>query len=96
MRSRPPADLPAFLFSRKGLGTSCQLRQEPEAVSIGFGLATQRQVPQESCAAAAQDVMNRQGVTYAEPIVDHAMARDRFLKIAESHLQRRGAGSDRR
>ena len=27
------------------------------------------------------------GVTYPEPIVDHAMARDRFLKIAESHLE---------
>ena len=36
------------------------------------------------------------GVTYPEPIVDHATARDRFLKIAESHLQGRGAGSDRR
>jgi|GEM_PF-5032313 len=35
------------------------------------------------------------GVTYPEPIVDHAMARDRFLKIAESHLKRRGAGSER-
>ena len=27
------------------------------------------------------------GVTYPDPIVDHAMARDRFLKIAESHLK---------
>lgn len=31
------------------------------------------------------------GATYPEPIVDHAMARDRFLKIAESHLKGRGA-----
>ena len=30
----------------------------------------------------------RLGENYPEPIVDHAMARDRFLKIAESHLQR--------
>jgi deoxyribodipyrimidine photo-lyase len=36
------------------------------------------------------------GVTYPEPIVDHAMARDRFLKIAESHLKGRRAGGDRR
>jgi deoxyribodipyrimidine photo-lyase len=28
------------------------------------------------------------GATYPEPIVDHALARDRFLKIAESHLKR--------
>ncbi len=35
------------------------------------------------------------GATYPEPIVDHAMARDRFLKIAESHLKGRGAGSKR-
>jgi deoxyribodipyrimidine photo-lyase len=30
----------------------------------------------------------RLGENYPEPIVDHAMARDRFLKIAESHLER--------
>jgi deoxyribodipyrimidine photo-lyase len=30
------------------------------------------------------------GETYPEPIVDHAMARDRFLKIAASHLEGRG------
>jgi len=35
------------------------------------------------------------GVTYPEPIVDHALARDRFLKIAESHLEGRGAGDER-
>ncbi|HVY28431.1 MAG TPA: deoxyribodipyrimidine photo-lyase [Polyangiaceae bacterium] len=34
------------------------------------------------------------GETYPEPIVDHAVARDRFLKIAESHLK--GARSERR
>jgi deoxyribodipyrimidine photo-lyase len=34
------------------------------------------------------------GVSYPEPIVDHAMARDRFLKIAESHLKGRGSRSD--
>jgi len=28
------------------------------------------------------------GKSYPEPIVDHAMARDRFLKIAQSHLER--------
>jgi deoxyribodipyrimidine photo-lyase len=28
------------------------------------------------------------GATYPEPIVDHALGRDRFLKIAESHLKR--------
>ncbi len=36
------------------------------------------------------------GQTYPEPIVDHALARDRFLKIAESHLQGRRARSERR
>jgi deoxyribodipyrimidine photo-lyase len=36
------------------------------------------------------------GVTYPEPVVDHALARDRFLKIAESHLKGRGTGSDGR
>jgi deoxyribodipyrimidine photo-lyase len=36
------------------------------------------------------------GVTYPEPIVDHAMARDRFLKIAESHLEGRGARGEGR
>jgi deoxyribodipyrimidine photo-lyase len=51
-------------------------------------------------AEAPKDVLETAGVTlgvtYPEPIVDHAMARDRFLKIAESHLKGRGAGSDRR
>jgi deoxyribodipyrimidine photo-lyase len=37
----------------------------------------------------------RLGETYPEPIVDHATARDRFLKIAESHLKGRGAKADR-
>jgi deoxyribodipyrimidine photo-lyase len=50
-------------------------------------------------AEAPQKVLQTAGVTlgetYPEPIVDHAMARDRFLKIAESHLKGRGAGSDR-
>jgi deoxyribodipyrimidine photo-lyase len=30
----------------------------------------------------------RLGETYPTPIVDHALARDRFLKVAESHLER--------
>jgi deoxyribodipyrimidine photo-lyase len=51
-------------------------------------------------AEAPKDVLETAGVTlgvtYPEPIVDHAMARDRFLKIAESHLKGRGPGSDRR
>jgi deoxyribodipyrimidine photo-lyase len=51
-------------------------------------------------AAAPKNVLEtagvRLGVTYPEPVVDHAMARDRFLKIAESHLKGRGAGGDRR
>lgn len=42
-------------------------------------------------AAAPAKVLQAAGVrlgeTYPEPIVDHAMARDRFLKIAESHLK---------
>ena len=33
------------------------------------------------------------GGTYPAPIVDHALARDRFLKIAESHLKARAPGS---
>jgi deoxyribodipyrimidine photo-lyase len=33
------------------------------------------------------------GETYPEPIVDHALARDRFLKIAASHFEARGARS---
>jgi deoxyribodipyrimidine photo-lyase len=51
-------------------------------------------------AEAPQKMLEAAGVTlgqtYPEPIVDHAMARDRFLKIAESHLKRGGAGSERR
>jgi deoxyribodipyrimidine photo-lyase len=31
------------------------------------------------------------GETYPEPIVDHVLGRDRFLKIAESHLKARAA-----
>ncbi len=30
----------------------------------------------------------RLGETYPKPIVDHALSRDRFLKVAESHLER--------
>lgn len=30
----------------------------------------------------------RLGETYPAPIVEHALARDRFLKIAASHLER--------
>lgn len=49
-------------------------------------------------AAAPAKVLAAAGVTlgqtYPEPVVDHAMARDRFLKIAESHLK--GAGSRHR
>jgi deoxyribodipyrimidine photo-lyase len=32
------------------------------------------------------------GETYPEPIVEHGVARDRFLKIAESHLKNRPRG----
>ena len=49
---------------------------------------------------APQNVLEAAGVTlgatYPEPIVDHAMARDRFLKIAESHLKGRGARGEGR
>jgi deoxyribodipyrimidine photo-lyase len=34
------------------------------------------------------------GKTYPEPIIDHALGRDRFLKVAESHLK--GARSERK
>jgi deoxyribodipyrimidine photo-lyase len=41
------------------------------------------EAPAQVLAAAGVEL----GKTYPEPIVDHAMARDRFLKIAESHLK---------
>lgn len=51
-------------------------------------------------AAAPPQVLAAAGVelgkTYPEPIVDHAMARDRFLKIAESHLKGGGARGEGR
>jgi deoxyribodipyrimidine photolyase len=42
------------------------------------------EAPQKALEAAGVTL----GVTYPEPIVDHALGRDRFLKIAESHLER--------
>jgi deoxyribodipyrimidine photo-lyase len=50
--------------------------------------------PAEAPAKVLAEAGVELGKTYPEPIVDHAMARDRFLKIAESHLK--GARSERR
>lgn len=46
--------------------------------------------PTEAPAKVLEAAGVKLGDTYPEPIVDHAMARDRFLKIAESHLKGRG------
>jgi deoxyribodipyrimidine photo-lyase len=43
--------------------------------------------PAEAPAGALQQAGVELGESYPAPIVDHAMARDRFLKIAESHLK---------
>jgi deoxyribodipyrimidine photo-lyase len=43
--------------------------------------------PAEAPATVLREAGVELGQTYPEPIVDHAMARDRFLKIAESHLK---------
>jgi deoxyribodipyrimidine photo-lyase len=43
--------------------------------------------PHEASAQALAAAGVKLGKTYPEPIVDHAMARDRFLKIAESHIK---------
>jgi deoxyribodipyrimidine photo-lyase len=51
--------------------------------------------PAEAPPAVLQAAGVTLGMTYPEPIVDHALGRDRFLKIAESHLKGsgpRGAG----
>jgi deoxyribodipyrimidine photo-lyase len=47
--------------------------------------------PTEAPAKVLEAAGVKLGETYPEPIVDHAMGRDRFLKIAESHLKGRGA-----
>lgn len=43
--------------------------------------------PHEAPANVLAAAKVRLGDNYPEPIVDHAMARDRFLKIAESHIK---------
>ncbi|HYP87512.1 MAG TPA: deoxyribodipyrimidine photo-lyase [Polyangiaceae bacterium] len=47
--------------------------------------------PAEAPAAVLRAAGVELGKTYPTPIVDHAMARDRFLKIAASHLEGRRA-----
>jgi deoxyribodipyrimidine photo-lyase len=47
--------------------------------------------PAQAPAAALRAAGVELGRSYPEPIVDHAMARDRFLKIAASHLEARRA-----
>jgi deoxyribodipyrimidine photo-lyase len=47
--------------------------------------------PSEAPAKLLEAAGVRLGETYPEPVVDHAMGRDRFLKIAESHLKGRGS-----
>jgi deoxyribodipyrimidine photo-lyase len=44
--------------------------------------------PWDAPAKVLSEAGVRLGETYPAPIVEHALARDRFLKIAESHLQR--------
>lgn len=51
--------------------------------------------PAEAPAAALRAAGVELGKTYPEPIVEHALARDRFLKIAASYLEGRRAGSGR-
>lgn len=47
--------------------------------------------PHEASAQVLAAAGVKLGKTYPEPIVDHAVARDRFLKIADSHIKgRRG------
>ena len=50
--------------------------------------------PAEAPLAVLQAAGVELGRTYPTPIVDHAMARDRFLKIAASHLESRRASGD--
>jgi deoxyribodipyrimidine photo-lyase len=47
--------------------------------------------PAEAPAAVLKAAGVALGHTYPAPIVDHAMARDRFLKIAASHFEGRGS-----
>jgi deoxyribodipyrimidine photo-lyase len=51
--------------------------------------------PAEAPAAALRAAGIELGKTYPEPIVEHGLARDRFLKIAASHLEGRRATGDR-